>query len=104
MVKPNSILKVINHRATAREIQRFIRKIHGSHRRAVASETNRVRADAAPNFEHFLAAPAFWLSKPRDMWLDEIFARFHLIEIFSGTNRLIRVAHIAGAGIPILTN
>src|SRR5262245_32389359 len=84
--------------AFARDVQRPFRQIDRGGGRAVPREVDGVRADAATDFEHALAAPAREVGEGRNMRLDEILALLNLVEIGARSDRLVGVAQIAGAG------
>ena len=49
--------------------------------RAGAGEVDRVGAEAASDLEHALPGPALELGKAGNVRLDEVFPRFHFIEV-----------------------
>src|SRR6266480_1231852 len=70
--------------------------------RARPRKINRVRADAAPDFQNFLPAPAFELRKSRNVIFDEVLARLDLVKIFFRANRRGRVPDVAGTAVPVI--
>src|SRR5215467_6403969 len=67
---------------------------------ARAGEIDGVCPDAAPNFQHFLAAPPVKLREAGDVRLHHVFARLHFIEVLARAHRLGGMADIAGPCVP----
>jgi hypothetical protein len=79
----------------------LFRQIDGGDPRPGPREIDGVGADAAADLEHLLSVPAIELGKSRDMRLDEVFARLHLVVVFASPDRLGGMADIARARIPV---
>ena len=100
-VETHLILETVNLHALARQFQRLRRQIHRRDRRSVPREVDGVGADAAADFEDFLAAPALEVGEARNVRLDKILAGFDFVEVFARAHRLGRVADVAGTLVPV---
>jgi hypothetical protein len=85
--KPHAIGDSVQFHPLARDFDRTRRQVHRSHLRPGARKARRVRADAAPNLEHALAAPALEVGKARNVRLNQIAPRVHFVEIFARSHR-----------------
>ena len=94
-------LQPVDVEARLAELQALIGKVDDRDVRAGAREVDRIRADAAADLQHLLAAPAYEVRELRDVRLDEIFARLDLVEVFLAAHGAGRVADVAGAAVPV---
>ena len=102
--KTDAIFQAENRGALPRQLHGLVGKVHGGNLRAGAGEIDGVRADAAADFQDFLAVPAVEVGECRNVILDEVFPGFHLVEIFPRPYRSGRMVDIARAGVPVIAD
>src|SRR5262249_14460973 len=78
------------------KLERFWRQIDRRDIGAGTREIDGIGADAAADFQNALAVPARKIGKGGDVRLDEVLARFDLVEVIARANWLGRVANVAG--------
>ncbi len=100
----DAVLQAEDFGALASEGHRFIGEVDGGDLGAVAGEVDRVGADAAANFQDFLAAPVLEVGEGGDVRFDQIFSGFDFVEIFFGADRLRGMADVAGTIVPVVPN
>ena len=65
-------------------------------------KAERVSTDAAANFEHASAVPAFKVRELWDVRFNEILSRSNFLKIFPGAHHLRRMENVAGTTVPVL--
>src|SRR5260370_8583107 len=83
------------------ELEAFHREVHHRDVGAGPGEVDRVRTDPAADLEHLLAAPALEFGELGDVWFDEVLAGFDLVEVLARSDRVGRVADVAGPPVPV---
>src|SRR5712692_642752 len=86
------VLKPEDGSAGTGKLHGFFGEIDGSDLSAAAGEVDGVGADAAADFENFLATPALKLGKVGNVVFDEILAGFDFVKILPGADRRLGVA------------
>src|SRR5688572_4096267 len=71
---------------------------------AGAREVDRVCPQAAPNLQDALPGPALELRKGGNVRLDEVFPPFDFVKVLARADRCLRMAEVARACVPIVTN
>jgi hypothetical protein len=96
------VLQAEDGGTAAGQFQGFFGEIDGGDLSAATGEIDGIGADAAADFEHFLAAPTIELGESGDVRLDEVLAGFDFVKVLPGADRRGRMADVAGTAIPVL--
>lgn len=102
--KADAVFQAENGGAAAGQLHGFFGKIDGGDLGARAGKVDGVRADAAADFQDFLALPALELGKCRNVVLDEVLPGLDLVKIFLRADGRGGMPDVTGASIPVVAD